>query len=184
MKTYVSFLRGINVGGNRVIKMEALRHLYAELGYSRIETYIQSGNVIFRGLDADTAETASKISTAIAEKFGFEVPVLVLEAGELRKIIECNPFAGDPDKDAGLLHVTFLQNQTGTDKLNNLPPGITGEDEFRCVDKAIYLYCPKGYGKTKLTNGFFENLLNCQATTRNWKTTLELNRIITGSAAN
>ena len=174
MKTYISVLRGINVGGNRIIKMEALREMYQLYGFENVQTYIQSGNVIFQYRETGVKELSAKISQQIAKSSGFEVPVIVVEMNELERLVSDNPFTGRPGIDLSWMHVTFLSEKPDPVKLHKLSGEPFKNDEFRVIDKAIYLCCPDGYGKTRLTNGFFENRLNVNATTRNWKTTIEL----------
>lgn len=174
MKIYISVLRGINVGGNRIIKMEALREMYRQLGFEEIQTFIQSGNVIFRYKKTGTKELEEKISFRILADFGFEVPVIVLEMEELENLVSSNPFAGEEGRNISSMHITFLSEMPVGEKLDKIGAELCRNDEFRVRDKVIYLYCPEGYGKTRLTNGFFENRLNVNATTRNWKTTIEL----------
>jgi len=177
MTTYISILRGINVGGFRMIKMEALRQLFADLGFQNCQTYIQSGNVIFQCNKTDQKALEKKIITAINEKFSFEVPVIIIEVDELKQIIANNPFLSDKTKDIAHLHVTFLSEKPEGVNVSKIINGVYQPDEFLLIDMAIYLYCPNNYSKSKLTNGFFENKLKVTATTRNWKTTIELGSI-------
>ena len=174
METYISILRGINVSGHRIIKMEKLRELYADLGFKNVKTYIQSGNVVFQAKGKSNDELSLKIEKSIKENLGFEVPVIVIELKELKQILKSNPFLKDKTKDISFLHITFLSgnpNQEDLDKIINVK---YEQDEFSLIKKAVYLYCPNGSGNSKLTNTFFENKLKVNATTRNWKTALEL----------
>ena len=174
MKTYISILRGINVSGQKLIKMDALRKMYENMGYHDVTTYVQSGNVVFSSNDIEPHKIEDEISLQIEKEFGFIVPVIVLTADKLKQIIDNNPFLTDPDKDQAFFHVTFLSS-----KPSNFDPKAIedkkqeGEDLF-FTDDAIYLYCPNGYGNTKLTNNLLEAKLKVRATTRNWKTTNEL----------
>lgn len=178
MKTYISILRGINVSGHKVIKMVALKDMYERLNCTNIQTYIQSGNVVFQHENSDTASLAQRISDKILQHFGFEVPVIVMDIEKLKRIVADNPFIADPDKDISFLHVTFLSSPPEMSLIYNLKMYESikspGKDEYVLSSAAIYLYCPNGYGRTKLTNTFFENKLKVTATTRNWRTSLEL----------
>jgi uncharacterized protein (DUF1697 family) len=174
MVTYICILRGINVSGHRMIKMDALRQLFAGLGFINIQTYIQSGNVIFQSKNANLQKLETIIAEAILKKYNFDVPVLLKEAGELRQIIKSNPFIKDKQKDSAYLHVTFLSDNPDRDKFHNIKKEQYKPDEFQLIENNIYLYCPNGYGKSKLTNSFWETKLKVTATTRNWKTTNEL----------
>nr|WP_319269379.1 DUF1697 domain-containing protein [uncultured Draconibacterium sp.] len=174
MNTYVAILRGINVSGKNKIKMDALKSSFSELGFYQVQTYIQSGNVVFLYPETSPGKLADLINNKILDDFGFDVPVLVLEAEQLTNIIKNSPYAGDENKDAQFMHITFFK-ETPTDvneeKINTY---VKVGEEFAISDCAVYLYCPHGYGKTKLNNNFLENQLKVTATTRNWKTTLKL----------
>ncbi len=174
MKTYISILRGINVGGQRIIKMDALKALYQELGFKNIDTYIQSGNVIFQHTNSNEVELKNLIQDKIKTAFDFDVPVIVLSAIKLKSIISNNPFANDSDKNAAYIHITFLAEQPEYFDPVNILSKKSDSEEIHLTQDAIYLYCPNGYGKTKLTNNFIESKLKVQATTRNWKTSLKL----------
>ena len=177
MTTYFSILRGINVGGFRMIKMDALKQLYTDHGFQNCQTYIQSGNVVFQCDKTDIKTLEKKITAAIIEKFSYEVPVIILEVDELKQIIANNPFLNDKTKDIAHLHVTFLSEIPEPMNVSKIINADYQPDEFQLIDKAIYLYCPESYSKSKLTNGFFEKKLKVIATTRNWKTTIELGSI-------
>jgi len=176
MKTYISILRGINVSGHKMIKMDALKQLYADLGFKNISTYIQSGNVIFQASKSQTKDLEKKIADRIAKQFGFDVPVFVIEAEEVKKIADKNPFL-KKKVDVSKLHVTFLSGEPSEENISKISGAPYSPDEFAIKGKTIYLFCPNGYGNTKLNNTFFENKLKVTATTRNWKTTNELIRI-------
>ena len=170
METYISILRGINVSGQKLIKMGALKKAYEEMQFKNVTTYIQSGNVIFQYATSKPAELEQKISGQIQKKFGFEVPVMVLLPQELKEILDNNPFANDPEKDIFYQHVTFLASVPKDPGLEVIDQKRAPGEEFRLMGKAVYLFCSNGYGRTKLTNTFLENKLKVRATTRNWKT--------------
>ena len=174
MTTYISILRGINVSGQKMIKMDALKQMYAELNFKNIHTYIQSGNVVFQNKKAKEPDLEKKISKKILEQFGFEVPVLVRDIEYLKQVLKNNPFAKDKTKDISYLHVTFLSAIPEQTKFDKVKDGQYQEDEFHLSGNVIYLFCPNGYGNSKLSNNFFESKLKVVATTRNWKTTNEL----------
>ena len=174
MKTFISLLRGINVGGHNQIKMDALREVYVSLGYSNVKSFIQSGNLIFCSEITDSHLIEKSISERILQSFGFKVPVLVLTIEELKSALDNNPFIKDTSKNPTFMHLTFLSETPDSTLVDNISTNYFSPDEFDCFDKAIYLYCPAGYGNTKLNNTFFEKKLKVTATTRNLKTSLEL----------
>ncbi|WP_319589472.1 DUF1697 domain-containing protein [uncultured Draconibacterium sp.] len=174
MNKYVAILRGINVGGKNKIKMDALKSSLSILGFEQVQTYIQSGNVVFRFQETSLEDLAKLINKQIQKEFGFDVPVLVLCAEQLANIVSNNPFVGNENKVAQFLHVTFLkENQVNVNE-EKITAQVKAREEFLISNGVIYLYCPQGYGKTKLNNNFFESQLKVSATTRNWKTTLKL----------
>ena len=177
MGIYICILRGINVSGHKLIKMDALKKLFEELKFQNVRTYIQSGNVVFESKKVDTKSLENKIEKQILKTFGFEVPVLVKEKDEFKKVIDHNPFLTKRNEDDSKLHVTFLSSEPDTANISKLSDIKFNNDEFVISEKSIYLFCPDGYGNTKLSNNFFENKLKVSATTRNWKTIVELGRM-------
>lgn len=175
MTTYISILRGINVSGQKLIKMDALRKSYENLGFHNVTTYVQSGNVIFIGNNPKPEELEQTITRQIEKDFGFEVPVIVLSIDKLKQIIDCNPFA--KEKESAFLYVTFLATQPVPYDKKIVEDKKLINEEIGFTDEAIYLYCPKSYGTSKLNNNLIENKLKVIATTRNWKTTNELLKI-------
>ena len=174
MKTYISILRGINVAGHNQIKMDALRQLYVDLGYAEIKTYIQSGNVIFKSESTATKTLEKTIGGKIYSAFGLKVPVIILTFDELKNALEHNPFMNESSKNPTFMHLTFLSDIPELKLLDNIQSDYFLPDEFHWSGKTIYLYCPVGYGNTKLNNTFFENKLKVSATTRNLRTCKEL----------
>ena len=170
MTTYISILRGINVSGKNLIKMDALKKMYENLGFQNIKTYVQSGNVVFKATGSEK-EIAQTIIDGIKSEFGYDVPVIVLNLDDFKDIIENSPFAKDPSKDPAFLHVTFLADKPGNFDRKAIDEKVGKGEEIHFADNAVYLYCPNGYGVTKLSNTFLESKLKVTATTRNWKST-------------
>ena len=179
MTTYISILRGINVSGQKLIKMDALKKMYENLKLENITTYVQSGNVIFSSSETDPRKLENKIGKQIEKEFGFDVPVIVLTAKTLEYIVKHNPLARDTKKDISFLHVTFLADQPKTFDKKSIEDKRGEGEEIQFSKNAIYLYCPNGYGTTKLNNNFLEKILKVKTTTRNWKTTNELLKLAT-----
>lgn len=170
MQTYITILRGINVSGHKKIIMNDLKVLLSTLGFENIRTYIQSGNVIFQAAKANTEKLAAAIEKDIKTKYEFEVPVLVLTQTDLKTVIDDNPFLKEKGTVPDKLHITFLADTPEQENIEKLSAANYEPDKFKIKNKAVYIYCPNGYGNTKLTNTFFENKLKVTATTRNWKT--------------
>lgn len=174
MQTYISILRGINVSGHKPIKMDALKTLFESLNFKNVKTYIQSGNVIFKTKTTKPQDLEKKIAAQIKKEFDFDVPVMVKETNEFTTVFNKNPFLNKRKEDITKLHVTFLSQEPEEAGITKIKEGHYADDEFIIIGKAIYLFCPNGYGNTKLSNTFFENKLKVSATTRNWKTITEL----------
>ncbi len=170
---YIAILRGINVGGRRKVLMKDLRELMTTEGFAGVQTYIQSGNIIFEDPEnRDTLELADKIEQLISEKYGFEVSVIVWSAKELRTAVNENPYVRDygPDR----LHLTFLKKEPDGDSLEGIEDYDFPPDLYMVSGKKVFIYCDGKYSDSKLTNKFFEDKLKVTATTRNWRTVQEL----------
>lgn len=165
MPVYVSMLRGINVGGNATIAMADLKKLYESLGFGHVQTFIQSGNVVMSH-EGDSDSLVSTIEKAIQRRFGFDVKVVVRTTKELESAIKNNPFPGRE----GVLYVTFLSERPAKNADGEIGRAKSVGEEFCVKGREVYLLCPEGYGRTKLSNNFFEKKLGVIATTRNWKT--------------
>ena len=175
MPTYISLLRGINLGSRNQIKMPDLQALYTDLGFSEVQTYIQSGNVVFQSGKSATASLERQLAAAIEQRFGFPVPVIVRTLDELKAVRDNNPFLrAEPGIGEKELHVTFLGDAPAPDRIEKLEAVPAGEDRFRLDGRDVYLHCPNGYGRTKLSNTVIENKLKVPATTRNWRTVCTL----------
>jgi uncharacterized protein (DUF1697 family) len=177
METYIALLRGINVSGQKLLKMGELKSALQELSFDRVTTYLQSGNVVFKAKAQSLDELALKISRQIHQTFGFEVAVVVLSVDQLGQIILQNPFAKEiQDSDAGL-YVTYLKTTPCNFDFSLIQSKLQEDEAIVKGDGVVYFYCPKGYGRTKLNNNFLESKLGVVATTRNWKTTKEMFKI-------
>ena len=179
MATYISMLRGINILGHNLIKMSDLQALFRDVGFRKVRTYIQSGNILFEAPRSPADKISSRIVKAIHKAYGFSVSNFVITPKELGQVIHKHPFLKKRGIDRSKLHVTFLSaapEKTDLEKINDLP---RGDEAFHCVGKAMYLYCPHGYGRTKLTNNTLERLLAVSGTTRNWRTVSKIYEMAT-----
>lgn len=174
---YIAVLRGINVSGHHIIKMETLKQAFQSLGFQRVSTYIQSGNIVFHSDITDVMIIASKIKEIMQRDFGYNVTCLVIHSDQLNSIINQNPLLADLYKDESYFHVTLLSEKPKLMDITALVNKKQPDEEIFLIDRAVYLYCPYGYGKTKLTNNLIESKLNVAATTRNWKTLQALLKI-------
>ena len=169
MTKFIALLRGINVSGQKQIKMPDLKSLFEESGFQNIETYIQSGNVIFTSKEKLPEKLEQKISLAIKRKFGFDVQIIVLTPEEIEYVLNNNPFI-KKKKESEKLYVTFLAKSPSDENINKLNAIDYSPEEYIIDGSYIYLFVPNGYGKAKLNNNLFENKLKVFGTTRNLKT--------------
>jgi uncharacterized protein (DUF1697 family) len=170
-------LRGINVGGKNKIKMADLEALFVGLGHADVITYIQSGNVVFKSPTKNASTLASVIEKRITRDFGLGVAIVLRTKAELGKVIAVNPFAG---VDLAKVHVTFLADKPEAALVRALDDHASPPDEFRIVGREVYVYCPSGYGNTRLNNAFWERRLKTSATARNWNTVTKLFQLADG----
>jgi len=173
MKKFVALLRGINVSGQKQIKMPDLKTLSEDLGFTKVQTYIQSGNVIFSAKEKSSKRLEDKTSSAIKSKFGFDVPVIVVTPEEIEYVIQNNPFL-KKEKESERLYVTFLSENPLAENMKKLSAVNYSPEEYIIDGRYVYLFVPNGYGKAKLNNNLLENKLKVFGTTRNWKTVNKL----------
>lgn len=172
MSTYIALLRGINVSGQKKIKMAELRMHLSNWGFSDVQTYIQSGNIILQDNGSAPDQIAERIHQGILATYGFEVPVMVLVPEDLEVVLANNTFL--PEKDPKRLYVTFLSHPPAQDLLDKLLQEDYSPEAFFLFKKHIYFFSPSGYGRAKMNNNFFEKKLKVEATTRNWRTVNKL----------
>ena len=173
MPNYVALLRGINVGGHQKIRMSDLRGLMEGLGHESVQTYLQSGNAVFRTGRKSDASLAAAMEKAIAAELGLTVTVLVRSAAELAGVVDAMPYGGR-GADAKQLHVAFLSAAPSAGAVKKLDAAQFAPDELEIAGREVYLHYPNGYGRTKLTNAVLERRLGVDATTRNWRTVTKL----------
>ena len=176
--TYVALLRGINVGGHKIIKMDQLRKAFEGLGYADVATYVQSGNVVFKAPGKASDYLSKRIAEMLLGRFSMSVPVIVRTADEIGEVLRNNPFLQEGGIDTSKLHVTFLSHPPQRTAWKGLDAITGGPDQFRCSDQEIYLHCPNGFAGTKLSIAAFEKVLSVGATTRNWNTVNKLYQMV------
>ncbi len=173
--THIALLRGINVGGKNKLPMKQLAQVFSELGCDEIRTYIQSGNVVFKA--GDVGRFAPRLTKALHLRFGFQVPVVLRSADELDGIARRNPFLAT-GADPKSLHVAFLAEVPDPERPDELDPQRSPGDTFVVRGREVYLHCPNGFARTKLTNAYFDARLGTTSTIRNWKTVLKLQGLV------
>ncbi|MGO3181214.1 MAG: DUF1697 domain-containing protein [Aequorivita sp.] len=173
MKTYIALLRGLNVGGHRILKMVDLKLLFESLGFEDVTTYIQSGNVIFSTDMENNLEHI--ISEEIEKLYGFEVPVLVQEVSEVETILAACPFSEDKKKAS---FFTLLNEKPSEDLVKEISKLEFPDEEFVITGKCVYFFSEKGYNIVKCNTNFFERKLKVAATTRNYQTMTKLVELV------
>ena len=170
MPVLISMLRGVNVGGHNKIRMDDLRALYESLKLEDPRTYVQSGNVIFRTKEKNSAALAKKIQSAIEHTFKCRPDVILRTTGELREAIAASPFASRRDLEPGKILVTFLATAAGPDA------HTSNQEAYDCYLKGreLYIYFPDGAGKSKLPWSRVEKLLQTTGTARNWNSVTKM----------
>jgi uncharacterized protein (DUF1697 family) len=174
MPVIISMLRGVNVGGHNKVKMETLRELYQSLGLNDPQTYVQSGNVVFRTDKRDLAALASRIEGAIEREFGFHPAVILRTTSELREVIARNPFATRRDIEPSRLLVTFLASVPAVEACDEVLSLKTHPEELRIEGREVYIYFPNGMARPKISWMTIEKMLKTSGTGRNWNSVTRL----------
>jgi uncharacterized protein (DUF1697 family) len=172
MTTLIALLRGINVGGSNKLPMKDLSALLTEMGLRGVQTYIQSGNAVFRCDVKNKTALAAKISTAIEAQHGFAPQVLLLDAVELQQAIADNPYP-EAVADPKSLSLLFLAEMPQHPNLKALEALKTNSERFKLAGKVFYMHAPEGFGRSKLA-AQAEKLLGVAASARNWNTVCKL----------
>lgn len=166
-------LRGINVSGQKKIRMADLKAMLDGAGLREVQTYIQSGNFIFCH-DAGPEALETLVEKLIFDKYGFDVDCFVLDKTEWKAILDGNPYLKDRNRESGRMYLTFLSDEPSAKDLKELEGFGSEREEFIAAGRVIYLYLPDGYGRTRLNNNVIEKKLKLRATTRNWRTVNKL----------
>jgi uncharacterized protein (DUF1697 family) len=174
MPVLISMLRGVNVGGHNKIKMEDLRALCESLGLLDVQTYVQSGNLVFRTKERSLAPIAKRIEDGIEHKFGFRPGVLLRTTAEMRATIAKNPFADRQGIDPSKLLVTFLHVEPDAGSRGNALAIKTFPEELRIDGSEVYIYFPNGMARPKMSWPRIEKALKTWGTGRNWNTVTKL----------
>jgi uncharacterized protein (DUF1697 family) len=175
LANYIALLRGINVGGHRVIAMADLRDMFAAAGARDVVTYIQSGNVVFAHAARSAPTLAAKLAAQIAKATGFEVPVMLRTAAEWEAVVSANPFAG---ADTDQLHVSFLATAPDPGVLDRFEAAAHEPERFALVGRELYMHLPDGMGRSKLVGALGKVKPIAAGTARNWRTVLKLHELV------
>jgi uncharacterized protein (DUF1697 family) len=180
MTKYLALLRGINVSGHNMIKMDALKKMLDSMGFQNVETYIQSGNVFLESEEENAASLGFKIKQEIAKVFGYDVPVIMISKSNLELCFKNNPFLKEKECDAKKLYVAFISKELSPLAINDLKISNFKPDEAAIDSNRIYIKYAIGAGKTNLDQKYIEKKLNVVATIRNWNTVTKLLEMYNG----
>ena len=173
----VALLRGVNVGGHKKVPMADLRVMAEAMGFTRVRTYVQSGNLVFATKAKADAKLTARIEQAIEERFGFPVDVVLRTAEELRAVSQRNPFVNRPGGwEPSKLLVSFLREDPGAQAREAVAALNGGPEELRLEPgRELFIYYPNGAGKSKLAASKLDRALaGVTGTARNWNSVLAL----------
>lgn len=174
MYTHLALLRGINVSGHNMIKMDDLKALLEKMGFKNVQTYIQSGNVFVDSEEEHGATVGFKIKQEIFKEWGYEVPVMVLQKEDLEKALVNNPYLKGNNVDTTKLYFGFLNKELTGNAIHDLKMSQVKPDEATIDQNRLYIKYDKGAGKTRLDNKYIEKKLNVLSTIRNYNTVSKL----------
>lgn len=167
---YIALLRGINVGPHKRMKMEKLRASCEGLGFDKVKTFIQSGNVVFQAGKMSAAVVSKKLEERIVKDFGFLAEVIARTKDEMERVVKNNPLLKERGLDPAKFHVVFLSDKPEAEALQKLESLTLSPDKVRHSGKEIYFYFPNGVSGSSLWKHPLDRVLSVTATMRNWNT--------------
>jgi uncharacterized protein (DUF1697 family) len=176
MKTYIALFRGINVGGKNILPMKELVRDLKKFDFQNVQTYIQSGNVIFQSKHKISKDLPARIAAAIEASHGFRPHILLIDSKTFRAAAEANPFV-QAESEPKTLHLCFLESKPVRPDFNKLDELKSKTEKYKLIDSVFYLHAPDGIGRSKLAAAVEKNL-GVTATGRNWNTVQKLVSII------
>jgi uncharacterized protein (DUF1697 family) len=174
MPKYVAFLRAVNVGGH-IVKMDHLRQLFQTLGFSNVETFIASGNVIFDSSSKNTKILERKIESLLEETFGYAVATFIRSTSALAKIARYKPFdEAELNADGNALYILFTADRLSPESKRKLATFSTEVDNFQANDREVYWLSRTKISESKISGAQLERTLGMPATMRNANTVKRL----------
>jgi uncharacterized protein (DUF1697 family) len=169
---FVALFSGINVGGNRIVKMVELKSFFESLGFSDVATYVQSGNVVFRAKKGDAVTLTKELEAAFEKKWGFYSRIMVRDLSWFERLVDENPYP-EAAADHTKLHAYALEREPTADEVARLAEKCTGPERFQVKGDVLYLSAPDGLGKSVFAN-LLPRTLKVPGTARNWRSVLAL----------
>lgn len=176
MATYIALFRGINVGGHNKLPMKPLVDHLQKLDFQNIQTYIQSGNLVFDSQETKISWLSEKISGVVSQHFGFTPQLIILQATDFQSAIHSNPFPEAEDAPK-TLHVYFLEQIPKAPDFTRLDEVKQNSERYSLTSKVFYLHAPDGIGRSKLAQNV-EKALGVAATARNWRTVSKIGELL------
>lgn len=170
---YVALLRGINVGGNTMIKMAELKKSFEAVGLENVTSYVNSGNLGFDSKKISENSLVKKLEDVVERDFGKRIPVIVREQKEIPDIIAANPFEGEFESHKEM-HVLFLREGMPADKMQQLLDAAPKGERYAAIGRELYCHLPMGVIDSLLGKSFIEKKLKLAVTGRNWRTVQKL----------
>jgi uncharacterized protein (DUF1697 family) len=177
MPAFVCLLRGVNVGGNKMLRMDALKRLCTSLKLNDASTYLQSGNVVFRSDETDRAVLVRRLEEGIRKACALDVRVILRTTAELRNVIAASPLTAEPERKPSALLVAFLNGELTKGAKELLSNLRASSEELHFGNRELYLYFPDGIAGSKLSNALTEKKVGVTVTARNWNTVNALLRM-------
>lgn len=174
MTTHLALLRGINVSGHNMIKMEALKTTLENIGFQNVQTYVETGNVFVDTDEENASKVGFQIKQEIFKVFGHDVSVIIIGKEDLEACFKNNPFLKEKDVDLKKLYVAFISIALRSDSINDLKISQFKPDEASIDASRIYIKYAVGAGKTRFDQKYIEKKLNVTAIIRNWNTISQL----------
>jgi len=181
-ETYLALLRAINVGRDNKILMSDLTNVFVRVGCNNVQTYIQSGNVIFEAAPELSQRLPDLVRTEIERRFGLQVPTILRALREMREVVNRNPFL-EEGGETDVLHVLFLADRPKAAAVVSLDPDRSPPNRFVVHGKEVYLFFPIGFARNKLSGAYFDSKLETAGTMRNWRTVTKLLELMEQASA-
>lgn len=178
MPNYLCLLRGINVAGQKLIKMDALREIFKAQGYQSVSTYIQTGNIFFSHPESSPEKVRSNIESMLHHSLGYEVAAIIREAHQMQDIFARNPFANREEVQTKQIYIAYLDQVPSKENIIDFEAMSNDIEEVRVVGEEVWFLYGNGAGNAKITNQVLEKKLKVTSTSRNWNSTSKLRDLL------
>jgi len=178
LTTHVALIRGINVGGRKMVAMSELRDMLTALGFAEARSLLQSGNLIFRAAGKSAPKLEAMLEAEAAKRLELTTDFFIRTAAEWDEVVAANPFPREAARDPGRLIVVFLKSAPDAKAVKALREAIPGREVIEAKGRQAYIVYPDGMGRSRLTGALIERKLATRGTARNWNTVLKLAALV------